>query len=1265
MIGAMLVNARSKGASGLSPSANLSADSSSLVKKLQDRGILGREYSSEITNAFDKADAGSQVAKAVRSVTGSMDAGVSTGNYHALLPKDIDTFGEIARMLLRSKGKENISQEEATMIMNEIIKRGTLDDFLKSEAGFKNLLLNSGNIVPGMGNTDTVPAMLTPGEFVVNKEATKNNLGLLHQINGSQAMNNGGVAGGVQYFAEKNKQRVVQYFSPKTSKGADGSPGQKGGTAVKRAGLAGSAGSIVGGVGGFMLAEKMGIDSMAGQFAVSIAAGIAAQKALAGATLLLTRSTKAAGAKDALYPVLSRLGPRALKMAGPITGATLAFTALGFAAYALSKKIKDAEKSGAKFSKAMYGSSETIKQIGDVFGRESFAATARRASAEKVIGKNSEEAAAESSKFMQGDVGKKLLEDIKLVKEEGGIAMDALTNQLSSGILAGVLTQEEAKAIATDIGVALNDRTIAITVSGQLNKLMGPDGKDLLKNVSSITAKISPEFDASVLRQQAQKALEDKVGSNGIGGIISSFFVNEKDFTRNFMLQSISERNLQAYTNESQARELLNLAYQEGAITLEELIKKQKELLEVSKNQQAESDKARAAALGYNTMQEAAAAGKQTFNAGRGLQMSSDPAALKAINEQKDLVKKMFEEELEYSDKATNKMMLDLQKLSKVDMGIYTDLLNGTVDPINIPILTRLSGDLDQEGIDKLEEKLLILENMPNIDKVIDFQMDGVEEVNAAYDLYLEVEKADSVEKRISILYEQSGLEMTKDQYNQFSGLPDVQQKMFVVEYVTRKTELNAKISVEVDEKGGKASLARIGILNKKVQSLFSEVLGPIADTVSTTDKIGDSATGDKAKKEEDKLKKLKDMLMERFKLQEMLIDKEAEGSNNRIKQLNREIELEQREVSLRQKALEDLAKKENAVNDAYNLRVDALDKVSESNSRIGEQERSRIGLASALASGDIAAAASISSEMQQQSAQYQIEDAKAALEKQRQVDLDALTVSINGKLVTRKGIESEIEKIQGGIYDKGIEIQGIQDTLIGFEQRKLDIAKEREKVETRMYLIAQRQAILDLTKNKKKLTKEDQAALASYTSSFNSVREMYNTANPGEKVDKLNYGGSVARMANGGIAYKGSTEPPPALRMGTAGSVPGIGMTDKVNALLTPGEFVIRKSVADKNRGFLESLNSQVFPGMGRKESVPTNNFLDGIGSPRYSIPEQNVGNIPVNNVSSQSSNMYNNTYSVNVNVSGTNASPDDIANVVMAKLSNQNRGNLRSSRY
>jgi TP901 family phage tail tape measure protein len=60
---------------------------------------------------------------------------------------------------------------------------------------------NSGNLVPGTGNTDTVPAMLTPGEFVVNASATRQNLPLL------QAINNGGGNGpGYQFGSAKEIQ---------------------------------------------------------------------------------------------------------------------------------------------------------------------------------------------------------------------------------------------------------------------------------------------------------------------------------------------------------------------------------------------------------------------------------------------------------------------------------------------------------------------------------------------------------------------------------------------------------------------------------------------------------------------------------------------------------------------------------------------------------------------------------------------------------------------------------------------------------------------------------------------------------------------------------------------------------------------------------------------------------------------------------------------------------------------------------------------------
>lgn len=50
----------------------------------------------------------------------------------------------------------------------------------------------TGGWVPGSGNYDTQPAMLTPGEFIVNKKAAQENSGLLNSINGGS-----GALGGI------------------------------------------------------------------------------------------------------------------------------------------------------------------------------------------------------------------------------------------------------------------------------------------------------------------------------------------------------------------------------------------------------------------------------------------------------------------------------------------------------------------------------------------------------------------------------------------------------------------------------------------------------------------------------------------------------------------------------------------------------------------------------------------------------------------------------------------------------------------------------------------------------------------------------------------------------------------------------------------------------------------------------------------------------------------------------------------------------------
>jgi len=59
---------------------------------------------------------------------------------------------------------------------------------------------NSGGMVPGSGNRDTVPALLTPGEFVIRKDSVKSiGAGNLADMN-ARGYNRGGKIPGVQYY---------------------------------------------------------------------------------------------------------------------------------------------------------------------------------------------------------------------------------------------------------------------------------------------------------------------------------------------------------------------------------------------------------------------------------------------------------------------------------------------------------------------------------------------------------------------------------------------------------------------------------------------------------------------------------------------------------------------------------------------------------------------------------------------------------------------------------------------------------------------------------------------------------------------------------------------------------------------------------------------------------------------------------------------------------------------------------------------------------
>lgn len=137
-----------------------------------------------------------------------------------------------------------------------------------------------------------------------------------------------------------------------------------------------------------------------------------------------------------------------------------------------------------------------------------------------------------------------------------------------------------------------------------------------------------------------------------------------------------------------------------------------------------------------------------------------------------------------------------------------------------------------------------------------------------------------------------------------------------------------------------------------------------------------------------------------------------------------------------------------------------------------------------------------------------------------------------------------------------------------------------------------------------------------------------------------MNAGGMVAKKYySGGMARK---------KYYGGSLVSGAGGRDSIPAMLTPGEFVMRKSAVDKyGSPMLSKMNMGAFKmpnySVGQKEGIDVNS--------------------KTTNKTSINAPMYNN-YSVSVSVSGTNASADEIANKAVMKIKQMQNTAVRSSR-
>ena len=994
--------------------------------------------------------------------------------------------------------------------------------------------------VLGLNKGGSVPSLLTPGEFVVGKEAAAKNRPFLEALNGGMVKKYA-VGGDVMVGPQTRRQAAITSF--------------KGGL--------GTAGNVAAGASiPLMFAGQMMAQS-SNQFASSIGNFVNSMT-------------------PALFG-LQLLGPLLPKLANPIGLAIGATAALAYGTYKVVAQIKKLEDSGAALTRAMYGSSKTVDQMAAAFGRQTSTQQVTSTLAQRVGGAVGQPAQEAANQFIGTDAGKQLLADIDLVKKAGGDTISALKNQLARSVVSGAITAEEARGVAIEIGKTLNDQDLAVNVSAQLTQLIGQNGELIKGNEIDIIGKITPTVDMTQVNAITEQMFAQN--TSGFWGGLARIFTDDDVAKNKIAVNLIAESTVQAFKTSEESVSNFKLAVLDGSMSLEEYNRKTNELGRTSQQTAQGGLDAIAEKLKTTKGELNNLANQKSFVGGKGGGTLVPTGTAKLLETELKKTKTA-------AQSALKNMGLTDTMVEQISKGLSAENFTSQMEQFGILAGGALTDEMEIKLAGMLGKGKYYFDNLLNPGG-----KGGTPGADLGPDLGGSVEGEKSA---LQLLLERIAL--TKQQTAAVSGL------------VANGLNPEAAATLTAEE----------------ATQLYNKAKRDQKDIIKT---INDDSIRQRVLTAAGLSQDQKAINLNNLRVQGMNL--EIAQNQKQIDQVSRLNELDTRQVSIRQKALEALGKKEKSVNDLYANRTKALDAVAQANERANQQQRNSIALASALTSGDFGAAATAAAQMTSDSASNQIQDTKTALEAQRQAEISALTTDINGKLMTRAEIEAQIDTYNEKIYQRTQSTLQYEDNIYAIKQNIAALEREND--------LTQQKIAIEQVKVEASMANQEKYS-RSIRDYYAQVLEIMNKMGGKGKSQTAAYGGSIQKLMYGGLP-KGSTQSPPSLKFANGNIVPGTGMTDKVPALLTPGEFVVRKSVAETNMPLLKSLNSNVF----------------GAG---MSVGSSNISPIDATtSVSNVSAPVYN--YNVNVNVADTNASPNEIADVVMNKIRMTKDRNVRGNRY
>lgn len=256
--------------------------------------------------------------------------------------------------------------------------------------------------------------------------------------------------------------------------------------------------------------------------ALNKAGMVAGAASMAAVGLSMAGGEVGAAASQAIMPLM------ALSMVLPMLGSTTGLVVAGLAAAVgafiyLKSKLDEATKSGLELGKSLTMNNDKLEQMAEFTGKASASSIAEKEREMALSGREGIDRKFGQT-FMESESGKALLADAEKMTKNGMSNKEIATNfanQLSYAIVQGVVTTEQARSIAAQLGTELKNQSIAIDIMGQLTQLFGKNGENLLEG-DPLEISLAIQRKAGAEQEQLFENAQDVVAENSQDDLLSS-----------------------------------------------------------------------------------------------------------------------------------------------------------------------------------------------------------------------------------------------------------------------------------------------------------------------------------------------------------------------------------------------------------------------------------------------------------------------------------------------------------------------------------------------------------------------------------------------------------------------------------------------------------------------------------------------------------------------------------------------------------------------